>query len=822
MLTDLRYAIRMLLKNPGFTCVAVLTIALGIGANSAIFSQINELILRPMPVKDPEKLMALVLIDPQGDYSNQNIPFPICRDYQEQSRAFSDLVAYATVRPPMQVGETTARVPVQLASANFFSTLGVAPVLGRGFSAEEDRNPAGQVSVVISSACWQERFGADPGVIGKILVLRPAYVQPLHCTIVGVAPPWFHGLEPEAPEVWIPAVMEAHFKKSERVDFRLVGRLAPAITRKEAVAELNVVTRNIAEKYKGAVIPGYEMEGIFPSDLRVELRYAALGRWGAFNSHRTLRRAAVLAAGVVGVILLIACANLANLLLARAANRRKEIAMRLSLGASRSRLLRQMLTESVLLALVGGAFALVFGVWANQLLCHFKPSAIRLLVESRLDGNVILFTVGLSILTGLLFGMVPAWQAIQFDLNSALKEERAAMNDAGLRLHVRDALAAAQVGLCLLLLMGAGLCLRSFLELHSANHGFNVRNTMIASLNLKGTGSSEETARQILEQLVQSVKALPGVRSASFASSFPLLGDGPWSMPVFEIEGYVRRKDEFLVMEFGNVGPDYFETLQIPVLSSSGAHLRERGALAWVNESFVRRYWPGINPIGKRVGPYEVAGVVNNSRVKNLWEEPEPYVYVQYLVPPLMRSDQLIRRLGHLLVRTEGDPKVLLPALRQAIQTASSGLDASRIQTMRQVVSSSLVGQRFTLILLASFAATALLLAVIGLYGVMSYLVTQRTKEIGIRVALGAQRRHVLGLVLKRGLLLVSLGLALGLAGALASTRLMSGLLFGITPTDPATFVSVALLLAAIALLACYLPARRATQVDPIVALRYE
>jgi putative ABC transport system permease protein len=368
-----------------------------------------------------------------------------------------------------------------------------------------------------------------------------------------------------------------------------------------------------------------------------------------------------------------------------------------------------------------------------------------------------------------------------------------------------------QVGLCLLLLVGAGLCLRSFLGLHSANHGFNVRNTIAAPLSLRQAGATAKTAGPLFDQIIEKVKALPGVRSVSFAESFPLL-DGGFGLPVNEIEGYVPRKDEFLVMKFSRVGPDFLETLQIPVQRSSGASLREQGSLVWVNESFVRRYWPGVDPIGKRIGIYEVSGVVKDSRNKNLWEEPEPYVYVQHSGTPQTLS-------GHLFVRTEGDPGPLLPVLRQLIQAANS--DVSGIQTMRQVVNKSLVGQRFTLVLMGVFAITALLLASVGIYGVMSFVVTHRTREIGIRMALGAGRGDVLGLILWRGMLLVGVGIVLGLAGALAFTRLLSSLLFGISPTDTTTFVFVCLLVGMVAFVACCLPALRAAKVDPMKALRH-
>src|SRR5438876_9568029 len=705
--------------------------------------------------------MALVLDDPQGDYSNQNIPYPICRDYREQSRAFSELIAYAkTVHSPWQSGEKTSTAFVQLVSANFFSALGVVPALGRDFLPDEDKDAGRSPPVILSYACWQSRFGADPGVVGKTFLLRPSYVEPISCTVVGVAPAGFSGLEKFGPDFWMPAVMEAHFKRSVQVDFRLVGRLAPGVTRERAMAELDVVTQRIAEKYKGAVSPDYENEGIFPSHLKVQLRYAALGQWGAFKSARTLQRAIVLASGVVGLVLLIACANLANLLLARAVNRRKEIAIRLSLGASRARLFRQMLTENLVLALIGGALAVVFGIWGNQMLLAFKPVGVELLVKASLDGHVVAFTLALSVMTGLIFGIVPALQAMRFDPNSTLKQEPAVLGGAGGRFPLRDTLVVAEVGLCLLLLMSAGLCLRSFFELHSANHGFNVRNTIVALLSLRGADYTAEKARPVFDQIIEKAKALPGVRSVSFTDSFPLL-DGGVGLPVDEIEGYVRRKDELLVMKFSTVGPDFFETMQIPALQTSGGNLREQGRLVWVNESFVRRYWPNLNPIGKRIGPYEVTGIVKNSRNKNLWEEPEPYVYVQEMVTPPTLS-------GHLFVRTEGDPRPVLSALRHVIQAASSHLEPSRIQTMRQVVNQSLGGQRFTLVLLGGFALTALLLASVGIYGVMSFAVTHRTREIGIRMALGAGRGDVLGMILRHGTILVGGGVIRGLAGALA------------------------------------------------------
>jgi putative ABC transport system permease protein len=808
---DIRCGARMLRKNPGFTAVAVLTLALGIGANTAIFGMVNELFLRPMRVKDAKELLGIVLVDRSGDPATQGIPYPIYRDYQEQNRVFSELLAYAMVSSPMQIGENSRLLSVQLASANYFATLGVVPAKGRTLFAEDDQSPGQSPVAVISHAFWQSQFQADPEVVGRTFVLRPSYVQPLTCTIVGVATAGFTGLDELPADIWLPAVMEEHFRRAMSVRFRMVGRLAPNISGEQATMGLDILTRNIAEKYGGVPLPKYEHEGIFRSDSRTELRHAALGSWGAFKPRVVVKRATILALAVVGLVLLIACANVSNLLLARAIKRRKEIAIRLSLGARRWQLLRQMLTESMLLSLLGGMAGIFLAHLINQALFAFKPANLDLVVQTAVDHRVVAFTLVLSILAGLTFGTMPAWQATACDLNSVLKNETSLFSNYR-RFQLRDVLVAAQIALCLLLLIGAGLCGRSFAGLLAVNPGFNTGDIIVVPLQVKN--HTKDTVGPFYLELAQRLTALPGIRSASYTDSFPMLGGGETSIPVAQIEGYTPQKDEFIIVEYAEVGPNYFETLGIPISQAPDRVLQQRGRLVWINESFARRYWPGQAPVGKSVGPYVINGVVKDSQIRNLTEKPGPYLYAQDTQP---QDTSLV-----LLVRTSGDAHTMMRAVRQEILRGNRDFDLTRMQTMHQVLARSLRHQQFLVALLGGLALTATILAALGIYGVMSYTVSQRTQEIGIRMALGAQRSNMVALVLKHGMLLSMVGTVFGLLAAVATTRVLASVLHGISPTDLPTFMSIALLLGIVALIACWLPARRAAKVDPMVALRYE
>ena len=806
---DVRYAIRMLLKNPGFTVVAVLTLALGIGANTALFSLINELLLRPLPVNHPMELWGIVLVDQTRDFADQRIPYPIYLEYRDQNRAFKELAAFARVFTPVDVGGEPHFGSVQLATANYFSTLGVQAALGRTFAPDDDQSPGQGAVAVLSHAAWRNWFNADSQVIGRTLVLRPAYAQPLTCTIVGVAPARFGGLEQPAPQLWLPAIMEEHFKRASSVDFRMVGRLAPGISRGQALAGLDVVAASVAAKYGGKPLPGYGNEGIFRSDLRSELRHAALGTWSAFRSHGTLRKARMLALGVAGLVLLIACANLANLLLVRAERRRKEMAIRLSLGATRGRLLRLMLAESFVLACMGGAAGLVAAQWGNRVLVALRPDDVDLVVRTTLNFRVAGFALFAAMVSGLIFGCAPAWLASREDPNASIKGQVGTHLGHGFPL--RDWLATGQIALSLVLLIASGLCLRSFAGLLATNPGFNTQELLVAPVEFHAV--AEATRGTFYRELVQKLAAVPGIKSVSWTRILPLLGGG-MSVPVEQIEGYISKPNEFLEVEFSEIGPRYFETLGTSIVTNPDRPIGTRGALVWVNEAFVRRYWPGQNPVGRRVGPWVVDGVARDSQTKNLWDKPGPYVFVQRAEPDASS--------GVLLVRTDGNPKAALDSLRRELLAVDPKLDLSRLMTIRQVIGQSLRGQQFMLVLLGAFALSATGLASVGIYGVMSYLVTQRRRDFGIRVALGAQRRDIMNWVMRHGVWLTLLGLVLGLVASWATTRLLANALFGISPTDAPTFAAISILLGCAALFACYLPARRAAKVDPMEALRYE
>lgn len=812
-MNDVRFAIRQLLKNPGFTAVAVLTLALGIGANTAIFGVMNELLLRPLPVKEPETLLGIVLTDRRGgDFANQSIPYPIVQDYRDQiGGVLGEFAAYARTFAPVDVRGSPQFAMIELATASYFPALGGAPELGRFFDESDDHLASQGAVAVLSHGAWQSWFGGDPEVLGKMVSLRPLYVDPVHCTIIGVVPEGFAGIERPSPQIWLPAVMEKSFKDAAQVNFRMMGRLADGVGQRRAESALDVVAASVAAKHGGRPIPDYGNEGIFRSDLRTELRYAALGSWGAFRPHAPLRQARLLAFGVAGLVLLIACANIANLLLARAERRRKETAIRISLGASRSRVLRSALIESLMLCLLGGCAAIFLSLALNRILVALKPPEVELLVRMQLDARVAGFCLVVAVLSGLCFGLVPAWRASREKPNLALKGLSNSQSPGGFPL--RDGFAAAQIALSLVLLIGAGLCLRSFAALVTSNPGFSADNLLVARLDFQNVSESGGPAHY--RALDERLTAVPGVESVSWSRVSPLMpAGGSISAPVDRIEGYETKPDEFLSVDFTDVAPGYFQTLGIPFVTPPDRPIAGAGSRVWVNEAFVRRYWPGLNPIGKRVGSWTVQGVVKDARVKHLWEPPMPYLYRQVTEPDA--------RSGVFFIRTAGDPGAVLNQVRAVLRTIDPDLDLSRLTTMRDALGETLGSQKFMVVLLGLFAGCAMLLAMIGIYGVISYLVNQRTREIGIRMALGARRRQILFSVLRRGAVLTAYGTLAGLVGSWAVTRFLGSVLFGVSPTDLATFMSVTCGLVLAATIACLAPARRASQVDPMVALRSE
>jgi putative ABC transport system permease protein len=813
---DVRYGFRMLVRNPGFTVIVVVILAVGIGANTAVFALLNELLFRPQPVKKPDELRAMVLLTRQGEYSGQIIPYPVYLDYSELSHAFSELVAYSPVNTRIRIGERRLEIQAQVVSGNFFSALAVRPTLGRSFLEAEDRVPMRDAVAILSDEFWRSRWDSDPHVIGRTVVIDDYIEGPRVFTIVGVAPRGFRGFDMSGPALWLPTMMHAHFKKSQPVSFHVIGRLAAGVSSKQAVADLDVVTQRIFNKYQGERIPGYEADPPFRSDLRVQLSPAGRGLWGPFRSPQSIWQATRLSLTVVGLVLLIACGNVANLLVARAVKRRKEFTVRLSLGASSLRLLRQLLTESLVLSLLACGVGLLFSKWSNDLLLAWKPAGAELLVATHLDVRVVAFALAVAVLTGLVFGLAPGWHVTKLDLNSALKEESRASAGRKGWWTLRNGLVVGQMAFSLLLLVCAGLCLRSFEKLQNVDPGFNLRNTINIPLNLDDTGYASSSAGSFYQSLMDRIAVLPGVTSVSFALSTPLAGGSTVELigPP-EIEGYAPHVGEKLPLDADWVGPEYFETVGIPIVRQPDATLQERATLLWINEAFARRYWPGQNPIGKRIASMNVDGVVRDSRIDQLWKEPEPHVYVQHARPFGMTRCSLI-------TRTKGDALAVLAALRREILSVNAQLDVSRIQTLEQIASQSLAGQRLTVVLLGTLALMALLLAGVGIYGVMSFVVSQRTREIGVRIALGARTYDVMSMVVGRAMMLALTGVILGLVAALVVMRTMTSLLFEVKATDPLTFAGVSLVLLGAALLACYLPARRAARVDPMVALRYE
>jgi predicted permease len=806
-MNDLKFAFRQLLKNPGFTAIGVLTLALGIGANTSIFGVVNELMFRPKAVQEPDALRAILFRSQNGGLTLPQIPRPFYRIYREQNHGFSDLIGYAPIHPRLEWEGQRQRIDAELVSGNYFAALGVKAALGRGLLPDDDTAAADGQPGVISQACWRKRFNADPAIVGKTIL-----VNGLKITVVGIAPRNFRGLGSDAPDLWLPMELEPLLK--EHAAYQMVGRLPRGGTEAGALANIGAITRFLNETYRSKGPPGYEQYGAFADGLSPSLLPAARGSLNLLVPRERIWKTYWLFMGAVALVLLIACANVASLLLVRAVRRRKEIALRLALGASRMRLVRQLLIESLLLGLLGGATGLLVAVWLNELLVAWKPPHLFLVADFTLDPRVLGFAFLVSLGTGLLFGLAPAWQASRQDLNAVLKDEgRNTSSRAGFSL--RNALVTGQLAVCFVLLIGAGLCLRSFGKLLSIEPGFDTAHLLVLPLDLEAAGYTDRTTQIQLPQLLERISALPQVKSAAFAQSHPLSGGASvWNLN--ELEGYERTGDARIKFEVTSVGPDYFRVMGIGLLQGRELAARdpEPGESAVVNESFVRRYWPNQAVIGKRVSGRPVIGVVPDSRVTDLSAQASPHVYLQ-----ASRANSLML---YLLVNTRSAPLSALPALRADLQSFNRQIDLGGAKTMDQILLRSLSRQRFTLLLLGAFAFVALLLAAIGTYGVMSYTVSERTQEIGIRMALGARRWSVIQMIMARGGRLAVSGVALGLIGSFALTRALTGQLYEISATDPATFAGVSVLLLGIALAACYLPARRATRVEPMTALRRE
>ena len=817
---DLRYGARMLLKNPGFTLIAVITLALGIGANSLIFNLVNALLLRPLPVENPERLAAVYTSDfSSTQYGASSYPDYV--DFRDRNQVFSGTVAYTITPFSLNVDGTNERAFGEIVSGNYFSTLGVRLALGRGFLPEEDRTPGERPVMVISHKLWQSRFGGDPAVAGRTVKLNG---HPF--TIVGVAPEKYLGsLRGIGADLWAPAMMmkqalpgSDNLVERGNRSFFVIGRLKPGVTLDQARANFHGIAQQLFKEWPQRW-----------NNIRNEPRVISLLPEGEARVMPDFRTPLVIFMAmlmtVVGLVLLIACANVANLLLARATARRKEIAIRLSLGAGRGRLIRQLITESVMLALLGGGAGLLIAIWGTGLLMAFKPPApIPIEIDLGADWRVLGFTFGLSLLTGVLFGLAPALAASRPDLVASLKDEAGAGSGRG---RLRGALVIAQVALSLMLLICSGLFIRSLRNAGSIDPGFDADNLLMMSMDLQLQGYTETAGRNFSGQLLDRVRALPGIASASLAEYLPLGLGG--SRRGVTIEGYTAQPGESTEIGSAAVAPGYLETLRIPLLRGRAFSEQDREGspgVVMINEAFARRYWPGQNPIGKRIqmgagprgantSPYlEVVGVVKDGKYVTLGEEATPFFY--------MNLAQHYQSSPALIVRTRGNPVDSLPAVRNEVAALDKTLPLYDVKTMRQHLGLALLPARLAGSVLGVFGLVALILAAAGIYGVMAYSVAQRTREIGIRMALGATAGAVLKLVVRQGMTMTLTGVTLGLIASLALTRLMKTLLFGVSATDPLTFIVIALLLTIVALLACWIPAQRAAKVDPMVALRRE
>jgi putative ABC transport system permease protein len=801
---DLRYGVRMLWKNKGFTAVAVVALALGIGANSAIFSVVNTVLLRPLPYREPVCLVMLWEDNSKIGYPRDTPAAANYIDWRDQSTVFEGMTATADRSFNLTGAGEPERFDGKRVSTNFFSLLGVEPQLGRGFVPEEDVPGADHV-VVLSHGLWQRRFGSDRGMVGKSITLNGEGY-----TVVGIMPPGFQFMSQDVG-MWVPIAFTQQQAASRGSHYlKVVARLKPGVTVEHAQAEMSTIAARLQQQYPeqntdlGATV--------------VSLHEEVVGN---------IRPALLVLLGAVGFVLLVACANVANLLLARAAVRQKEIALRTALGASRLRLVRQFLTESVLLAALGGLVGLLLSVWGVSLLKSFIPENISQVKAIAVDARVLGFTLLVTLLTGLVFGLAPALQASRFNLNETLKEggRDAAAARGGNR--IRGLLVVAEVAVSLVLLVGAGLLINSFMRLRSVDPGFRTDNLLTMSVVLPPQKYPDQARRAAFyTDMISRVEALPGVRSAGVTNWIPLVMQGDSNGYTIEGQPAPTGKPHIIVTRI--VSPHYFGTMGIQLIEGrvfeEGKDRVDSPCVAVVGEAVARKYWSGQSPLGKRLSPgtveseadwCQVVGVVKDVRQMELAAESKPQLYFTYDQATFFAP-------RYLVVKTDGDPLALAGAVRKTVWDVDRDQPVSNVRTMEDVLAESLARQRFSTLLLGVFAGVALLLAAVGIYGVMSYSMAQRTREIGIRMALGAQKRDVLKLAVGQGVKLVAIGVGIGLVGALALTRVMTSLLYGVSATDPVTLVTISLVLVAVALLASYIPARRASKVDPLIALRYE
>ncbi len=804
MITDLKYALRMLVKTPAFSILAVLTLALAIGANSAVFSVINAVLLRPLPYEKPAELVRVFGTQPQlpkAPTSPANF-----LDWKEQNQVFARIATYVGQGFNLLGDNKPERVRGARVSADLFDLLGVRPSVGRAFLAEEDQLGQNRV-VVLSDEFWRSRFGADRRTVGQTITLNDQSY-----TVIGVMPPGF-GFPSDTTQVWTPiAFREAERATRDTNYINVLARLKPGVTLAQAQEQMSALARRQAERYPD-------------SNTGIGVKLVTLSE----QTLGDIRPVLVVLLGAVVFVLLIACANVANLLLARAAERQKEMAIRSALGASRSRVVRLLLIESVLVALLGGGCGLVFAIWGVDLLVALKPVDLPRLTEIGIDRGVFAFTALLSLVTGLGFGLVPAWQASRSDLNEGLKESSRGATGGPGRQRFRGMLVVTEVALSLVLLIGAGLMIRSFARLLSVDPGFNPGSVLTAFVSLPPSKYPEpQQQAAFFQQLIERTRNLPGVLSAAAASDLPLFGG---NSTAFDVEGRPpSAPGQRGLIDYRMISPEYFQAMGMRLMK--GRAFSERDTLdtpqvVIINATTAARFFPNEDPIGKRIGLSgptdwrEVVGVIGDVRNYGLDAEVKPEAYIPFLqnAPGYLAG---VASAMNVVMRTANDPLSAGPAFRSVVQSLDKDQPISVISTMESQLAESVAQRRFNMLLLAVFATLALLLAAIGIYGVIAYTVAQRTHEMGLRMALGASRADILKLVFAHAMLRTFAGVALGLAAAFGLTRLMSSLLYDVAPTDPLVFAGITALLVLVALAATYIPARRAMKVDPMVALRYE
>ena len=811
LIQDIRFGIRMLLKSPGVSIIATIALALGIGANTAIFSVVNAVLLRPLPFPDPNSLVAVYETNLQRGSDRGSHSYPNFFDVRSQNTVFERVATYRDTNLVMTGRGEPVRLQGTVATADLLPLLGVAPMLGRTFHPDEDKpSDTGRV-VILSHTLFQNRFGSDPSILNQSITLDDRSY-----TVVGVMPPGFEfPIQNEPVELWTPIAADAsgtdpvtgqrgaHF-------LRVIGRLKPGVTHEQAQSELTAIAARLEQQYP---------DNNTRRSLRIESAHSALVG--------DVRPMLILFLCAVATVLLIACANVANLLLARATGRHKEMAIRSALGASRVRVIRQLLTESVLLSIAGGSVGLLLAVWWSDLLVALGKEDIPRALEIGIDWRVLAFTLGISLITGLIFGMAPAFHSSKTELVESLKENSRGGSEGARKIRLRNVLMVGELAMAVVLLVVAGLLIQSLYRLQQVNSGLKTENILTFNVGLSEVKYNSERQTQFFIDLKHRLEATPGVVAASTIYPLPLSGNR-FSIS-FQIEGRpVAPKDEPSA-DFFTTGVGYFRTMGIPVIKGRDFDDRDKHGstpVIIITETFARQHFPGEDPIGKRVEPgissiegedsmmREVVGIVGDVRNRGLSTEPRAAYYAPATQVPF---SQMVA-----VTKTTGEPRSLITAVTRVVSGMDQDTPLFDVKTMEEYLGASVATPRFSTTLLSIFAGVALVLTIVGLYGVMSYSVAQRTNEIGIRLALGAQTRDVLLMVIKHGSKLILIGLAIGLAAAFALTRWIASLLFGVTAKDPLTFAAVAVVLAIVALIACYVPALRATKVDPMDALRCE